>query len=184
MRCASQSCVSVSCFFFFFKQKTAYEMRISDWSSDVCSSDLHGSRPCLGRGRKRGDAANAFGRSRGGFTCKIHARSDNQGRPLGFLLTGGEASDYTAAEPLMQIPVAKPKALLADKGYDGDRFRERLLIHGILPIIPPRSNRKAPEHPDYRRDKARNRSERMKSEARRVGKECVSTCSSLWSPYH
>src|SRR3546814_6078096 len=30
-------------FFFFFKQKTAYEMRISDWSSDVCSSDLHAS---------------------------------------------------------------------------------------------------------------------------------------------
>src|SRR3546814_6905550 len=29
-------------FFFFFKQKTAYEMRISDWSSDVCSSDLVG----------------------------------------------------------------------------------------------------------------------------------------------
>src|SRR3546814_11544442 len=29
---------------FFFKQKTAYEMRISDWSSDVCSSDLHGAR--------------------------------------------------------------------------------------------------------------------------------------------
>src|SRR3546814_2911640 len=33
----------VCCFFFFFKQKTAYEMRISDWSSDVCSSDLSGS---------------------------------------------------------------------------------------------------------------------------------------------
>src|SRR3546814_11150392 len=31
-------------FFFFFKQKTAYEMRISDWSSDVCSSDLVGAR--------------------------------------------------------------------------------------------------------------------------------------------
>src|SRR3546814_6602544 len=30
---------SVFCFLFFFKQKTAYEMRISDWSSDVCSSD-------------------------------------------------------------------------------------------------------------------------------------------------
>src|SRR3546814_8056836 len=30
------------CYFFFFKQKTAYEMRISDWSSDVCSSDLPG----------------------------------------------------------------------------------------------------------------------------------------------
>src|SRR3546814_6858303 len=33
----------VMLFFFFFKQKTAYEMRISDWSSDVCSSDLFGS---------------------------------------------------------------------------------------------------------------------------------------------
>src|SRR3546814_5284610 len=33
------SCVVIFCFF-FFKQKTAYEMRISDWSSDVCSSDL------------------------------------------------------------------------------------------------------------------------------------------------
>src|SRR3546814_4919908 len=32
----------VRCCFFFFKQKTAYEMRISDWSSDVCSSDLIG----------------------------------------------------------------------------------------------------------------------------------------------
>src|SRR3546814_9637798 len=43
-------------FFFFFKQKTAYEMRISDWSSDVCSSDLaaaarvlrHRVKPILG----------------------------------------------------------------------------------------------------------------------------------------
>src|SRR3546814_16643984 len=32
--------MSLNCQFFFFKQKTAYEMRISDWSSDVCSSDL------------------------------------------------------------------------------------------------------------------------------------------------
>src|SRR3546814_4961893 len=32
--------VFVTCVFVFFKQKTAYEMRISDWSSDVCSSDL------------------------------------------------------------------------------------------------------------------------------------------------
>src|SRR3546814_7691598 len=32
--------VLLCCLFFFFKQKTAYEMRISDWSSDVCSSDL------------------------------------------------------------------------------------------------------------------------------------------------
>src|SRR3546814_5180576 len=35
--------------FFFFKQKTAYEMRISDWSSDVCSSDLIDPRQAVGR---------------------------------------------------------------------------------------------------------------------------------------
>ena len=61
----------------------------------------------------------------------------------------------------MAIPVATPKALLADKGYDGNRFRDSLLVRGILPIIPPRSNRKVPEHPDYRRYRDRNRVERM-----------------------
>src|SRR3546814_4500489 len=43
------SCISVVCYFFFFKQKTAYEVRISDWSADVCSSDL----PRRPRGRYR-----------------------------------------------------------------------------------------------------------------------------------
>lgn len=81
--------------------------------------------------------------------------------PIGFILTGGEASDYAAVDDLMALPLPKPKALLADKGYDGDRFRENLLMRGILPIIPPRSNRKAPVHPDYRRYRDRNRIERM-----------------------
>ena len=56
------------------------------------------------------------------------ARRDSQGLPLGFILTGGGASDYTVAEPPMSISVAAPKALLANKGYDDDRFRESLLI--------------------------------------------------------
>src|SRR3546814_10906080 len=41
------------CSFFFFKQKTAYEMRISDWSSDVCSSDLGREDQGPGQGRSR-----------------------------------------------------------------------------------------------------------------------------------
>src|SRR3546814_20103806 len=40
MGCAVSDKSSVCSAFFFFKQKTAYELRISDWSSDVCSSDL------------------------------------------------------------------------------------------------------------------------------------------------
>src|SRR3546814_8966089 len=44
--CTSDFCLLILCVrvFFFFKQKTAYEMRISDWSSDVCSSDLSSAR--------------------------------------------------------------------------------------------------------------------------------------------
>src|SRR3546814_8973261 len=47
----------ISSFFFFFKQKTAYEMRISDWSSDVCSSDLGhpGHRPRRHQNGRAGD---------------------------------------------------------------------------------------------------------------------------------
>src|SRR3546814_4132410 len=47
--------MSICVFFFFFKQKTAYEMRISDWSSDVCSSDLGDERPHVAV-RRRDDA--------------------------------------------------------------------------------------------------------------------------------
>src|SRR3546814_4643830 len=82
--------------FFFFKQKTAYEMRISDWSSDVCSSDLLADA----RGSSQGDA--------------------------GPLLAATE-------EEILQCTGPTPPA---------------------------------------------------RSEERRVGKECVSTCRSRWSPYH
>src|SRR3546814_9023030 len=50
-------------FFCFFKQKTAYEMRISDWSSDVCSSDLH-HRHVTRRAQGRHEAAPRFRRDR------------------------------------------------------------------------------------------------------------------------
>src|SRR3546814_2899718 len=58
--------------FFFFKQKTAYEMRISDWSSDVCSSDLWGPSRCTSartgamstRGARSGSCSRHIVRSR------------------------------------------------------------------------------------------------------------------------
>src|SRR3546814_4296624 len=50
----SYKCLFFFCFvFFFFKQKTAYEMRISDWSSDVCSSDLFVADPYVEPGFTR-----------------------------------------------------------------------------------------------------------------------------------
>src|SRR3546814_7133077 len=84
------------CMFFFFKQKTAYEMRISDWSSDVCSSDLS------------------------------------------FRVPGKRFVD--GFEPTLPV----------------EKFRQ-MIFGDII---------------------------QRRSEERRVGKECVSTCRSRWSPYH
>src|SRR3546814_1119976 len=59
---------------FFFKQKTAYEMRISDWSSDVCSSDLAAERRgCGPLGRLQIDIAAAHGEPVG----LAHRRADD-----------------------------------------------------------------------------------------------------------
>ena len=51
--------------------------------------------------------------------------------------------------------------MLADKGYDSDAVRETLLMQGILPIIPPKANRREPAHCDYRRYRDRNQVERL-----------------------
>src|SRR3546814_4142578 len=92
--------------FFFFKQKTAYEMRISDWSSDVCSSDLADLPVVL-----------IADIDRGGVIASL----------VGSHAVLGEAEARRVA------------------GYVVNKFG---------------------------------------SEERRVGKECVSTCRSRWSPYH
>src|SRR3546814_4238948 len=96
------------CVFFFFKQKTAYEMRISDWSSDVCSSDL---------ALKLAPAFQLNGRNTFDSGGQLFAPPPNPGCEVDGPCRGG----------------LEPK---------------------------------------------------IRSEERRVGKECVSTCRSRWSPYH
>lgn len=51
--------------------------------------------------------------------------------------------------------------MLTDKGYDGDAVRQALLLQGILPVIPPKSNRKSPAKCDCRAYKDCNRIERI-----------------------
>src|SRR3546814_6306581 len=96
---------------FFFKQKTAYEMRISDWSSDVCSSDL---------------------------------RSDSRIEQLRVPPQSVEAGQAVLGG-LMLAPDAYDR--IADHLVDGDFYR---------------------------------RDHQLRSEERRVGKECVSTCRYRW----
>ena len=109
----------------------------SDGRFDDCA------RPCLGSRRKRGQEGQALGRSRGGFSSKIHLKFDFDGLPLAFHLTGGEASDSRNFEILLDIgPDITPRAVLGDKGYDAKANREAARRRGICPVIPYRQNTK------------------------------------------
>lgn len=71
---------------------------------------------------------------------------DGLGNPLRFILSPGQASDYTQAEALIQDLPAEH--VLADKGYDSKAFRDTIAGHGAVPVIPPRKT--SPQVPcDY-----------------------------------
>ncbi len=109
----------------------------------------------------KGTREQAFGRSRGGFTCKIHCLSDARGVPLVFHLTGGEAADCTAFEAVTALAEQRPTYLLADKGYDTDAIRNALREEGIRAVIPPRSHLTSVIRWNRRIYRERNRIERM-----------------------
>jgi len=98
-------------------------------------------RPRVGRRRKRGQQRQSFGRSRGGFSTKIHLKTDLDGNPLDFHLTGGEVSDSTQFEISLDIgPDIRPRIAMTDKGYDSQANRAAALARGITPVIPRREN--------------------------------------------
>ncbi len=103
----------------------------------------HRTGPCLGRRRKRGQSRQALGRSRGGFSTKIHLKTDWNGDPLGFCLTAGEASGSPQFETLLDVgPDITPRAAVGDKGYDAKANRQVARSRGICPAIPYRTTTK------------------------------------------
>lgn len=95
-----------------------------------------GARPCFGSWRKGGQNAQALGRSRGGFSTKIHLKVDLDGLPLAFHLTGGEASDSRNFEILLDLgPDIAPRAAITDKGYDAKANRDGARRRGICPVM-------------------------------------------------
>src|SRR4249920_3493960 len=94
-------------------------------------------------GAKGGQHDHALGRSRGGFSTKIHLKTDFGGLPIAFHLTGGEASDSRNFKTLLDIgPDINPRAALGDKGYDSKSNRDAARQRGICPAITYRSNTK------------------------------------------
>jgi transposase len=101
----------------------------------------HRARACVGRRSKGGQEGQALGRSRGGFTTKIHAKSDASGDIIAFDLTGGEASDARHFDILLDIgPDIQPRAVICDKGYASKANREAARARGIAPVIPHKAN--------------------------------------------
>lgn len=105
--------------------------------------------------RKKGapeePADHALGRSRGGFSTKIHILCDGYGHPLYFHLTAGQAHEASAFDTLLESAdanlldgsgqrIAWPVSLGGDKGYRADWIDEYLLDLGICPVIPSKEN--------------------------------------------
>jgi transposase len=93
---------------------------------------------CGGSAKKEG--AQSLGRSRGGFSTKIHLATDALGNALRFILTGGERNDITQAESLV-VDLAAGH-VIADKGYDAAPFIMKLKERNCKVVIPSRVNRK------------------------------------------
>jgi transposase len=81
-----------------------------------------------------------LGRSRGGFSTKVHVATDALGNAIRFILTGGERHDITQAERLIENLF--PDYVIADKGYDSDKFVLLLKKRNSEVVIPSKANRK------------------------------------------
>ena len=104
------------------------------------------------RAKKHGEQC--LGRSRGGFSTKIHLATDALGNALRFLLTGGERNDITQAEPLVKDLFAE--YVIADKGYDSEAFVLHLKGRDSEAVSPSRTNHKVQREIDVHLYKERH----------------------------
>ncbi len=103
--------------------------------------------------KKSSNDDEALGRSRGGLSSKIHCVVNGLGKPVDFILTGGEVHDNLCADVLLGDK--KADFVIADKAYDSDKTLERIAKMGAIAVIPPRLNRK--EQRFYNKEFYKNR---------------------------
>src|SRR3546814_12312978 len=152
----------------FCKQNTAYERRISDWMSDVCSSELlnrarYGiSWGALGAAEFCFDAARQYGLDRKQF-----------GRPL----AANQLYQKKLADMETEIALGLQASLRVGRLMDEGRFATEMIS-----IVKRNNVGKALDIARQARDMPGGNG--IRSEERRVGKECVSKCSSRWGRYN
>ena len=89
-----------------------------------------------------GTPRQGLGRSRGGFTTKIHLRVNGAGLPMRSDITPGQTSDYPGFDLVMDDNLTELAVLLADRGYDSDKVRKTMEARNVVPVIPMRKSRK------------------------------------------
>lgn len=116
-----------------------------DWSVHFVDSTIIRAHQAAA-GARGGQTGEALGRSRGGFSTKLHVRADRRGRPVVLLLSAGERHDQVLFEALLSggdvgrqgrgRPRRRPRRIVGDKGYSSRRIRDYLRRHGIRHTIP------------------------------------------------
>ncbi len=121
---------------------------------------------------KRGDPeTEALGRSRGGFSTKLHLRAEGGGKPLTFRVTAGQRHEAVEFERLMEQgtvkratrgrPKLRPRRVVGDKGYRSKQIRQYLRRRGIRMTIPRTTNERRMGRFDRAMYRERNRIERL-----------------------
>lgn len=126
-------------------------------------------------GARGGQEHEALGRSRGGFSTKVHLRAEGHGKPLALVVSGGERHESRHLEALLANghvrrrgrgrPRTRPRSLVGDRGYSYPTVRRLLARRHIRAVIPrrrdqrPGDGRHAPF--DRRAYRERNRVERL-----------------------
>lgn len=112
----------------------------ADMESIMIDSTIVRAHACSAGYKKDSQIQECLGRSKGGFTTKIHAVVDALGNPLKFILTPGQRNDVTQGELLVKD--FKKTMVIADKGYDSNALIEVIEGNDSVAVIPAKKNRK------------------------------------------
>lgn len=135
-------------------QKIFEALQDPDMEQVMIDGTIVRAHACAAGYGKNSQSIQSLGRSKGGFTTKIHALVDALGNPLKFLLSPGQRNEITQAEALTKG--FQNTVLIADKGYDSNAFVQTLQNNNNNVVIPSRSNRKIPRPYDQHLYKERH----------------------------
>ena len=102
-----------------------------------------------------------IGKSKGGFTSKIHAATDKNGKAMCIFITGGNIYDSTQAEKLLHDTIHEGVYVLGDKAFDSEQILKYIEKNRAITVVPPRKNRKEQREYDKSIYKNRNQIERF-----------------------